>query len=398
MSTSPSRRIFQFAPLLFLLLVLPVTSGPPAAIPGAGQVVSDPLAAVRARFAPDRRVTVFDLTVEHRQDEVVLRGEVESAEARNAALEALAAAGERRVVDQVTVLPDSALGDRTLGLVRVSVANVRAKPSHSAELVTQTLMGWPVRLLKQQSGWYLVHTEPEGYLGWIEELQLTQVVPDGRRAWDAGPRVVTTVPYAVLRDSASPDAEPVSDLVIGSVLQSVGRSGGWMELTLPDGRRGFAPADQIQDYGEWEASRAATGEAVDHTARMFMGVPYLWGGTSSKGFDCSGFVKVVLHLHGVELPRDADQQTAMGEPVAIDAKFTHLQKGDLLFFGAAATGDRANQISHVGIYEGNLEFIHASGLVRRSSFDPASPIYSQNLRDRLRQVRRVLPGPTSRPE
>ncbi len=387
-----SMAVRRTSTLFALILLLLVTTGGTLAAPQTPDLTAatDALAAVRTRFAPDRRVAVFDLKVERTEDALAVSGEVESAAAKAAALEALRACGERNVVDHVTVLPDAALGGQTLGLVRVSVANVRGRPSHSAELVTQTLMGWPLRVLKEQDGWYLVHTEPDGYLGWIETLQLTRVDAETKQAWEAAARVVSTVPVGVLRLAPATDAEPVTDLVMGSVMQAAGRSGGWTEVSLPDGRRGFAPGGEVQDYAAWTSSRTADPEAIDRTARLFMGVPYLWGGTSSKGFDCSGFVKIVLHLHGIELPRDADQQAAMGRPVAIDKGLSELRKGDLLFFGPTETPEQPERITHVALYEGNLEFIHASGLVRRSSFDPASPIYSGSLLKRLRRARRVI--------
>jgi cell wall-associated NlpC family hydrolase len=383
------RRTSTLSALIFLLLL--GTSGTIAA-PQTSDLAAatDALAAVKARVAPDARVAVFGLKVERAGDALVLSGEVESAAVKDAALEALRACGERNVVDRAAVLPDPALGDRTSGLVRVSVANVRGRPSHSAELVTQTLMGWPVRVLKEQNGWFLVHTEPDGYLGWIETLQLERVTPAAAGAWAHAARVVSTVPAGVLRAAPSPGAEPVTDLVIGAVMKVGGTTNGWSEAALPDGRRGFAPAGELRDYAAWAASRSKDPDAVDRTARLFLGVPYLWGGTSAKGFDCSGFAKIVMHLHGVELPRDTDQQAAMGQAVPIDKGLSELRKGDLLFFGPGPEPENPVRITHVGIYEGNLEFIHASGLVRRSSFDPASPIYSESLLKRLRAARRVL--------
>lgn len=387
-----SRRLFLLVALLPLLLA---AGRSPAVRTAATQApAADPLEAVRARFAPDRRITVFDVTVERRKDGIAVRGEVESAEARDAALAALRTGGESIVSDEIAVLPAPALGNQTHGLIRVSVANVRGRPAHSAELVTQATMGWPVRLMKQQSGWYLVHTEPDRYLGWIEELQLARVTPEERQAWESGPQIIATEPYAVLRAAPAADADPVADLVIGSLLRSAGGSGDWIEGALPDGRRGFVRAGDVQDYAAWKASRAPGPDSIERTARLFMGVPYLWGGTSAKGFDCSGFVKTVLRMHGIEMPRDTDQQALEGTAVTLDAGFTQLRKGDLLFFGTAATADRPERISHVGVHVGSLEFIHASGLVRRNSLDPASPIYSESLRARLLRARRVLPDKT----
>ncbi len=358
---------------------------------GTWSAPPDPLEAVRAKFAPDRRLAVFDVTVDKQQDRTIVRGEVESTAARDAALEAVRAAGHTKVLDQIKVLPDPALGAQTFGIVRVSVANVRGKPGHAAEMVTQTILGWQVRVLKEQSGWFFVHTEPDGYLGWIEDLQLTRVTAEEQRDWENAARVIATTPYSVMREAPAADADPVADLVIGAVMRSAGSSGGWTQVLLPDGRRGFVRASDVEEYGNWKAARAPIAASIERTAKQFMGVPYLWGGTSSKGFDCSGFAKTVYRLNGIELPRDTDQQAEVGTPVTMDAKFSQLQKGDLLFFGTAATADRPERISHVGIYLGNGEFIHESGLVRRNSLDPSAPNYSESLRRRLLRVKRVLP-------
>lgn len=360
---------------------------------GAPGSQADSLEAVRARFAPDRRLVVFDVTVDRQAGKTVARGEVESATAHDAVLQALKLSGHANLVDQVRVLPDPALGARTFGIVRVSVANVRGKPSHAAEMVTQTLLGWPVRILKEQSGWFLVHTEPDNYLGWIEDLQLTRVTAEERREWEDTSRVIAISPYSVMREGPAANADPVADIVIGAIMRSTGSSGDWTQVLLPDGRRGFVRASEVEEYDAWKASRAPIAESIERSARQFMGVPYLWGGTSAKGFDCSGFAKTVFRLNGIELPRDTDQQAQVGTPVPIDSDLSQAQKGDLLFFGTAATADRPERISHVGIYLGGGEFIHESGLVRRNSLLPSSPIYSESLRKRLLQIKRVLPPP-----
>lgn len=381
-------RTTVLAVLVASVLTLPALQAQaPPPVPG----VEDALRPVRERFAPDRRLAVFDITVEQAAEGLVVKGEVEQAAARDAALQALRDKGHATLIDRIAVLPEAALGPRTRGIVRVSVANVKSRPSHPAEMATQAVMGWTVRILKQQSGWYYVHTEPDNYLGYVEELQLTQVTEETATAWTRGSRVIVTAPLAYVRESAAEEAPPVSDVVMGSLLRRVSADGGWLKVELPDARQGFLRAAAAVDYAEWRATKRPTADGVESIAKLFMGVPYLWGGTSSKGFDCSGYAKTVLRMNGIELPRDTDQQAREGTEVAIDDTMSQLHKGDLLYFGTRATADRPERISHVGIYVGNGEFLHASGLVRRNSLLPASPIFSQSLRDRLLRVKRVLP-------
>ena len=380
-------RTARLALCLALILTGAVFAQTPQVVPG----IDEALKPVRERFAPDKRLAVFDIAVERSATGLTVTGEVESNEAKTAVTQALKTAGHADLTDRIVVLPDAALGAASRGIVRVSVANVKSKPSHPAEMATQAVMGWTVRILKKQSGWFYVHTEPDNYLGWIEELQLAQVTEDATTAWTRGSRVIVTAPIAYVRETAADDATPVSDVVMGALLRRVSTEGGWTKVELPDTRQGFLRASSVADYAEFRATRKPTADGVESIAKLFMGVPYLWGGTSSKGFDCSGYAKTVLRMNRIELPRDTDQQAREGAAVAIDDAMSQLRKGDLLFFGTKATADRSERISHVGIYMGNGEFLHASGLVRRNSLLPASSIYSESLRQRLLRVRRVLP-------
>jgi cell wall-associated NlpC family hydrolase len=346
------------------------------------------LKAVKEKVAPDTRLAVFDVTAEGRGGTVVLTGEVSEAAARDAAIASVKAAARADVTSEILVLPDPALGPDTYGIISVSVAHVRGKPFQSAEQVTEAPMGAAVRLLKGQGSWYYAQTEAEHYLGYFETAQVAAKSRDAFEAWRLAPKLITTSVFAVVRERPDKRAQPVCDLVAGAIVKAGAARRSWYAVELPDGRTGYVGRSDVQNYETWQKSRRPTPENIEKTALQFMGVPYLWGGTSPKGFDCSGFTKVVFGLNGIEIARDADQQAELGADVPFEGDLSQLRKGDLLFFCPSAT--RRDLITHVGIYLHDGVFVHCSGLVKRNSLDARSPLYSDSLLKRLVRVKRLL--------
>jgi gamma-D-glutamyl-L-lysine dipeptidyl-peptidase len=364
---------------LVILAFVPVLSGRQGAKP-----VDEAIKKVQAQFAPDTRVAVFDVKAETKGDTVELTGDVDQTAAKEAVLMAVKNAGSQNVVDKIAVLPAPEFAEQPYAVVTVSVAVMKTKASHASELGNQLIMGMPVKLLKRD-GWYYVQALDDHYLGWMESDHLAMMTKAQLDSFQAAPRVIVTSLFAVVRSHADVAAAPVSDLVVGNVLRRTGESGAFYAVELPDGRKGFVGRTDATDYQAWKGSRKLTPENIEQSARQFMGVPYLWGGTSAKGFDCSGFVKTAFRLNGLELQRDADQQSNEGTAVPTDGDLAQLKKGDVLFFGPRPGVTR---ITHTGIYLGGKLFIHCSGFVKLNSFDPAAANYSENLLKRLVKVRR----------
>jgi gamma-D-glutamyl-L-lysine dipeptidyl-peptidase len=337
--------------------------------------VEEAIAAVRAEYAPDRRVARFDVEASHDDGVIVVTGETTAAAARAAFAHALAA---RAIAyrDETMVLPDPALGDRTWALANNSVANLRTIPGHSSELSTQVLLGTPLRVLRQQNGFYLVQT-PEGYLSWVDGGGIRRMTEAQLRAYEAAPKIIFTRSFGMALSGPRADAEPVADLVLGAILELADpqpASGGYYHARMPDGRTAYVSITLLQrPTTMWVAGAQATESSLVAVARTFMGVPYLWGGTSAKGVDCSGFTKMIYLMNGLILPRDASQQVHIGTLVDDRGDFGSLRVGDLLFFGRPAADGAPERVVHVGMWIGDGRFIHASGRVHISSVDPAAP-------------------------
>ena len=357
----------------------------------SGIAVPPVIQEVKLKYAPDNRLRIFDVGVQRRGSQLVLTGEVDSVEARIETVRAMERTGTK-VTDHIQVLPDEKLGDRVWGISCLSVNSGRVLPSHKAEMGTQVLMGDVVRVWKSSTNavyaWYLSQSG-DGYLSWLEEGTFVRCTRQQAEAWNRGPLLVLTASEECIRERPEADAQPVSDVVLCDLVRRTGEEGDWYKVELPDARAGYLPKKAAADYVAWKQARQPTAENIERTARTFIGRPYLWGGNSPKGFDCSGFTKTVFFLNGISLMRDASQQAEQGEAVPVD--FSQLKKGDLLFFGSPARRGTPERIGHVGIYLGDKLFIHSSEMVHIRSLDPESPIHDENWIRTLVRARRILP-------
>jgi hypothetical protein len=347
------------------------------------------LQSVQQRYAPDLQLAVFDISYTQVEKGIILQGEVDNLEAKSAVIHALQKIVKGTVIDSIRVLPDAALGPNITGIVTLSVADVRRKPDKQEELLTQALMGTIVTLLKKERGYFFIQT-PDHYLGWLDSASMVVCNQAGVDAWNAASKVIVTNFMGVVHARTDTSSTAVCEIIDGCVLKNSGRKNGWIAVERADGRNGFVQDTLVQDIDEWKRSRVPTGENLEKTARLFLGIHYLWGGMSVKGMDCSGFVKTVYHLNGVELLRDARQQARQGKPIDPGEKFQNLEKGDLLFFGRKATANRPERITHVALYLENGLYIHSSKRVRVSSLNPSSDYYEEPLLKKFVRARRIL--------
>jgi hypothetical protein len=332
------------------------------------------LAEARAKLAPDSRVAVCNVSGEISFGDIILRGEVQDPAMKGAIVSMVRGRMNFPVVDSIHALPDPALGAMLDGVVSVSVANMRTSPSDAAELCSQAILGTQVKFLKKKQGWTFVQT-PDGYLGWTDDDIQAFAGPEFAE-WQSAPKVIVTARQAWVRSALMPESRPVADVVAGSILAMAGREFGSVIVKLPDGRQGYLDLREAAPLNEWLGKTKGTRESVLAWAYSLMGVPYLWGGTSTKAMDCSGFTRTVFLMNGILLPRDASQQALVGDQLLLQPGKVDLIPGDLLFFGVGELGKKSSHVTHVGISLGGARFIHESGRVRINSLDPGDADYS----------------------
>lgn len=259
---------------------------------------------------------------------------------------------------------------KSMALVSVSVTDMKSAPDYQAETVSQAIMGTPVLVTDRQGYWYAVET-PEGYKGWTTELNVVIVSPERFARWKSSPRVIVTDYFITVSEGKDSGSRVISDCVMGNILEYAGTSGDMAEVVLPDGRRGYIPRESAVVLEEWlDAAESPDGEDIVSTAEKFLGFPYLWGGLSPKGLDCSGLVKLSYFMNGLILKRDAREQIETGTTLDYSDVLSGLAAGDLVFFGRKADGARPRSVTHVGIYMSDGMMIHSSLRVRINSLIP----------------------------
>lgn len=244
-----------------------------------------------------------------------------------------------------------------MGVITHNVVSMRAKPDAKAEQTTQALIGQTVSVQGGQRDWVFVQTW-DWYRAWVQADRVRTLDGDAPYA-STGPVAVVRELFADIFSEPHERSEVITKATISAELELVRAGADWNELKLPSGRHGFI---RKHDARLVEKDLAQTIWLPDprklaETAMRFIGVPYLWGGTSPFGIDCSGFVQLIYHVQGVTLLRDAYMQAS--DPRAIPLDKSDLAAGDLVFFaGKKQDGAR---ITHVGMMLDRERFIHSCG-------------------------------------
>lgn len=325
----------------------------------------------REQMAPDKRLAVIEFTTSDiTKNNYILQTSDKSI--KDTLINRFASISANIQID---VFPTNEVSDRPYGIVNLSVANLRTKPAHSAEMATQVLLGAQVDILDKDGGDFRVRT-PEGYIAWVPTSSVVPMTESELVSWKKGTNIIYTADFGKSYSEPNEKSQRVSDLVYGDVLSLITEQGSYYKVSYPDKRVAFIRKDEAVLFHDWLNSREPTSENVISSAKSMLGLPYLWGGTSVKGVDCSGLTKTSFFMNGYIIPRDASQQVLHGEKIDIldeqgnfdpTKALKNLKPADLLFFAGGKHKSQNARVTHVALYIGNGVFIHSAGTVRINS-------------------------------
>ncbi len=254
------------------------------------------------------------------------------------------------------------------GICRLSVVPVRHEPSDKSELTTQLLFGEAYQILEHREKWLFIQLADDGYTGWIDAKQHTEITEEYYQSWTS----VKHPRCADLVQTCAADSGKIA-ITLGAALPFLSQN----KLTLGTEKFSYTGAATAKNP-------ATTTQTIIDTAMLFLNAPYLWGGRTLFGIDCSGFVQQVYTMCGFRLSRDAYQQVETGEEVHF---VTMAKPGDLAFFD-----NPEGRIVHVGIVLENNRIIHAHGHVRIDQLDHNGIFNTdrQAYSHKLRLIKRII--------
>ena len=291
---------------------------------------------------------------------------------------------------------DSSQKQKRQAVVALSSIYMRIAPDYESALETQELMGTVVEITGEKGYWREI-VSPQPYKAWCTEKGLVEMTAEEIMAYENAPKCIFTGLYGHVYEQPSCKSMSICDLVGGDIMRIKGSKPrkGWTQIILPGGQEGWVKSEEIKPHNGFRSIAKGEGDAgsisdkemekIISTAFLLKGVPYLWGGMTPKGVDCSGLVRWSYLMNGILLPRNASQMVHCGAPIPVTlpkdgkaAGIENLRRGDLVFFGTPATDEKPQRVTHVGIYIGNDHIIHSSHLVRVNSLIPGDPDYYEN--------------------
>ncbi|SMO47624.1 C40 family peptidase [Solitalea koreensis] len=273
---------------------------------------------------------------------------------------------DQKIMEHELILQDQ-LTD-LYGICNLSCVPVRAEASDKSEMISQLLFGEHFRILEQTEKWSRIKISYDDYEGWIDNKQFQPMNRQEFEVLKKEPVYLSTSPFDFLTNALG-----------HSHYLSPGSN-----LPFFNGDSVFVHDEKYYLKGKAHIAEDPATESSESLFKMFLNAPYLWGGRSILGIDCSGYTQICFKVLGVKLKRDAYQQAEQGELV----NFVHEAKlGDLAFFDNAE-----GRITHVGIMLNNHQIIHASGKVRIDQIDHNGIFNSvlQEYTHQLRVIKRVL--------
>lgn len=245
-----------------------------------------------------------------------------------------------------------------LAVCKVAIAPLRADKSDASEMVSQILFGELIKIKETSNNWIFVETQLDNYRGWVDNKQFEFINENEFNNWFSNQQIIT------------------KNVKIKTNI-------GTIELT----KGAFLHKKNLSEYTignlSIKSNYVCTKPSLISFAKSFINSPYLWGGKTNFGIDCSGFTQTIFRNSGIEIPRDASEQEKKGEIIP----FEKIKSGDLAFFT-----NPSGKIIHVGLLISKKEIIHASGRVKIDAFDQKG-IYSNDLNQyshTLHSIKRML--------
>ncbi|MCX7919362.1 MAG: C40 family peptidase [bacterium] len=336
---------------------------------GSPEKINEYIARYKPLVVYDSRIYCFEVEGKVESGKTILTGLVGLTEYRDGLFSVISALQFQNIQNTIEVVPTKRIGSRSFALVKTKAAPFYSRTTGLKEQVTESVLGDSIFLLDEDStGKYYYAQASNGYLGWVEKRRVVRMTKSAFVKWQNRPQVLFVKEYK----------KATVTIPIGASLPLTDSG----QIQLPDGRKILVPLD----YYRVPQERTKFIQQLLETAKQYLGTKYVWGGVTKAGIDCSGFVQMVYRANGINLPRDADQQSAVGLLVGFRGYTENLQPGDTLYFA-----NRSGRITHTGIYLGNNEFIHATEpVVTVGSLDPKSKNYAEKHAAGFVLARRII--------